>query len=189
MDELELIDLRVDELYQKIDELDQRVVELQDGIDNKFKSLDHKFESLDLEVRHSNAFQWNSIADPSSSLDEAISKYPAQAVRKLFSHIGLVYSKFEAQAPKLNAQHQKADKRAGGSLPSPPSKVRRTAPPLARSLRVTISRNNVVLSDGSFPLFSFLSYVLCFLYFNSILPTHAFWPTHSFLSVFSLCVS
>jgi hypothetical protein len=106
MDELELIDLKVDELHQKIGELDQRVVELQDGIDNKF-------ESLDLEVRHSNAFQWNSIADPSSSLDEAISKYPAQAVRKLFSHIGLVYSKFEAQAPKLNAQHQKADKRAG----------------------------------------------------------------------------
>ncbi|KAN0081827.1 hypothetical protein V8E54_003125 [Elaphomyces granulatus] len=63
------------------------------------------------------------------------SSYPAQAVRKLFSHIGLIYSKFEAQAPKLHAQHQKPDKRAGGSLPSPP---REQHPPLARSLRVTI---------------------------------------------------
>ena len=70
-----------------------------------------------------------------SSLEAAIAKFPARAVRALFARLGLVYSKFEEQAEKLQALDQDlgktAEKRASRrTLPlgTPKSKIRRQSP-------------------------------------------------------------
>jgi len=69
------------------------------------------------------------------SLEAAIAKFPAKAVRVLFARLGLVYSRFEEQAEKLQALDQRsgktAEKRASKQallLGAPRSKVRRRSP-------------------------------------------------------------
>ena len=47
-----------------------------------------------------------------SSLEAAVAKFPARAVRALFAQLGLVYSKFEEQAEKLQALDQDSGKTA-----------------------------------------------------------------------------
>lgn len=67
-----------------------------------------------------------------SSLEEAIARFPVQAVRKLFAHLGLGYSKIEEQARKHEAIDQDSGKAVEKRAPrravpvgAPKSKVRR----------------------------------------------------------------
>lgn len=71
---------------------------------DKLKAL-HEFYSIPYNDRSTDKdnSEDDDCLDLITSPDEAIAQYPARAVRVLFARLGLVYSKFEEQARKLEA--------------------------------------------------------------------------------------